>query len=217
MTQGIYEIANLHDGKASSYVGSSVDVKKRWAEHVRALRRGEHVNSHLQHAWSKYGEGGFSFCVLERVADRANLLAREQYFLDRAFEVGDTYNIVNVACCPPSARGRVVSEETRRKIGEANKGRVPWSKGKKLGPMSEEHKRKLSEALKGYRHTEEAKRKLIVPHVRPYPAFRHRDTSEVIPAGVNLSAMCRERGLNRSRMSDVKLGARPHHKGWALL
>lgn len=37
------------------------------------------------------------------------------------------------------------SEETRRKISEANKGKSSWSKGKKF---SEEHCRKISEALK---------------------------------------------------------------------
>ena len=38
------------------------------------------------------------------------------------------------------------SEETKRKISEAGKGRVAWNKGKKL---SKEHKRKMSEAHKG--------------------------------------------------------------------
>lgn len=46
------------------------------------------------------------------------------------------------------------SEETRKKMSEAlkgkskGKGKIPWNKGKKLGPMTEEHKRKISEANK---------------------------------------------------------------------
>ena len=43
-------------------------------------------------------------------------------------------------------RGRKHSEEARRKISEAGKGRVPWNKGKTL---SEETRRKISEAGKG--------------------------------------------------------------------
>lgn len=42
-------------------------------------------------------------------------------------------------------KGKKHSDETKRKISEALKGKPTWSKGKKL---SEEHKRKLSEAHK---------------------------------------------------------------------
>jgi hypothetical protein len=53
-------------------------------------------------------------------------------------------------------RGKILSEETKRKISETSKGRT----------HSEEHKRKLSEAKKGnknflgHKHSEEAKRKM---------------------------------------------------------
>lgn len=56
-------------------------------------------------------------------------------------------------------KGRVVSEETRRKLSEANKGR----------PLSEEHRKKLSEAKKGKpsskgmlgkHHSDETRRKM---------------------------------------------------------
>mgnify|MGYP001603938722 CR=1 FL=1 len=44
------------------------------------------------------------------------------------------------------------SDEHRRKIGEASKGRPSWRKGKKLKPRSEETRRKMSEAQKGRKH-----------------------------------------------------------------
>ena len=47
----------------------------------------------------------------------------------------------------------VVSEETRRKLSIARKGR-------KLGPKSEETKRKISESKKGTKMSEEAKKKM---------------------------------------------------------
>jgi len=210
---GIYEICNLCDGKATAYVGGSVDIGERWKQHVRALRRGDHENSHLQRAWNKYSEGAFSFCVLERVKDKASLLMREQYFLDRAFEVGDPYNIAR--CAEASSRGLTFTQEHRRKISEAARRRPP---------VSEETRRKIGaaskgrpSARKGKRHSGEARRKNREAHARPYPAFVHRETGEVIPAGRNLKAMCQQRGLDQSNMCAVKNGKKKSCKGWELL
>lgn len=241
---GIYEITNLGDGKTTSYVGSSVDIGKRWSEHVWALRNERHYNSHLQAAWDKYGEGAFSFCVLEQVADTENLLEREQYFLDRAFEVGDTYNIATDATAP--MLGRTPSEETRRKIGKANAGNQPRLgcrlmedtkrriskslKGRELSEetkqkigeslrgrkLSEKHKRKIGEAYKRWARSEGAWQKMSRARAKLYPAFIHQGTGEVILGGKNLAQLCRERGLDKSAMCAVKKGRRLSHQGWAL-
>lgn len=79
--------------------------------------------------------------------------------------------------------GKFVSDETRRRISEANRHRIskPHSEetrrrisesktGKKRNTFSEEHKRKISESMKGknkgnkphlgHKHSEEAKRKI---------------------------------------------------------
>lgn len=66
-------------------------------------------------------------------------------------------------------KGQKLSEETKRKISESKKGKIPKfipsNKGKKF---SEEHKRKMSEANKGIgigrKHSEEAKRKMSIAH-----------------------------------------------------
>lgn len=46
-------------------------------------------------------------------------------------------------------KGKKRTEEHKRKMSEAKKGKTPWNKGKKIGPQSEESKRKKSNALKG--------------------------------------------------------------------
>lgn len=72
--------------------------------------------------------------------------------------------------------------------------------------FSTEHRRKMSEAAMGNEN-----------RAKPYPAFVHRVTREVIPAGVNLARMCRERGLTRQGMVGVLHGLYEHHKGWMVL
>lgn len=55
-------------------------------------------------------------------------------------------------------KGVVLSEETKQKISEQNKGRkIPYIKRQEF---SEEHRKKLGEAGKGRSHSEESKRKI---------------------------------------------------------
>ena len=150
MTQGIYEIVNWEDGKASTYIGSSVNIEHRWVKHRSQLRRGVHNNIYLQRAWNKYGGDAFVFSVLEEV-ETDMLLIMEQEYLDDYFDRGHCYNIAIDAIAP--MRGYKHTRETKRKMSEVHKG-------KKLPPFTEEHKRKLSEAAKGRKHTEETKRKM---------------------------------------------------------
>jgi len=63
LNSGVYQIINLVNGKC--YIGSSVNIKKRWAEHIANLQRGTHHCQHLQRAWNKYGESNFDFEMIE--------------------------------------------------------------------------------------------------------------------------------------------------------
>ena len=76
---GIYKISNLLDGKC--YYGSSSNISKRFAQHLKTLRRGTHHNIHLQRAWIKYGEDAFAFEIVEE-CDMDVLLEIEQKYLD---------------------------------------------------------------------------------------------------------------------------------------
>lgn len=288
---GIYEICNLYNGKATAYVGSSADVGARWRQHRFDLRGSTHHNKHLQRAWVKYGSAAFEWYIIEEVYDEAELLEREQYWLDRFLENPDAcYNMAHRAESPmrgykhsketrrkmsEGQKGKKLTEETKKKMSEANKGKKlteehrrnisESKKGNQYGlghrvseearqkiseakqghsvgkgtPKSPEHRRKISEGLRGnsnalghkrseetkrkigeshrgLHHTEEAKRRMGAANARPYPAFIHQETGEIIPAGMNLCKLCRERGLHRGRMYDVVYGQRNHHKGWTL-
>ena len=60
---GIYKITNLINKKY--YIGSSLDIKRRWKEHRRNLIKNKHNNIHLQKSWNKYGENSFLFEIIE--------------------------------------------------------------------------------------------------------------------------------------------------------
>lgn len=215
---GIYEICNLHDGKATAYVGSSVNIEQRWQGHRWQLDGGKHYNIHLQNAWDKYGEAAFEWDVIEEVEDEARLLEREQYWLDRFLESPATCYNVAITAGP----GGSLSEEHKRNIGKAMKGKSPWNKGK-TDVYSEEHKRMLREVNLGNQNslgrkmTDENKRKLKAASVKPYPAFVHQETGEIIPAGSNLCGLCRTQGLSQAHMWRVMRGQCKQHKGWELL
>lgn len=75
----VYKITCTANGRI--YVGSSIDVQKRWKEHVRDLEKNRHRARHLHRAWVKYGPRFFVFEVLEHT-DRHALISTEQGYLD---------------------------------------------------------------------------------------------------------------------------------------
>jgi len=80
MKSGIYQIKNLKNNKI--YIGSSVDIRNRWRNHLFWLRNNRHYNSHLQRSFNKYGEKYFEFKVLELVIKK-NLIKHEQFYLNK--------------------------------------------------------------------------------------------------------------------------------------
>ena len=109
---GIYKIVNTVNNKY--YIGSTEEsFVKRWYNHINALRRGTHKNSHLQNAWNKYKEISFSFEILE-ICDASNCLSREQIYLNKA-NSEQLYNI------NPLATGPNKTEESKLKRAKSLK------------------------------------------------------------------------------------------------
>lgn len=141
---GIYKILNTINGKF--YIGSTTNLRKRLYEHYRELNLRTHTNKHLQAAWIKYGKEGFKFQILETIKDTSNFTNKdlrqlETDYIQKTQCYKDTigYNIIaggigtlNTPC----------SEEKKKKISEANKGKETWNKGI---AMSEEQKTLLKE------------------------------------------------------------------------
>lgn len=224
---GVYAIT--HES-GTAYIGSTVGLKRRLSQHRSDLRGDRHRNLHLQAAWNKYGESCFEFGVLEYLDDLDELHLAEQWWMDiYRIEGKELYNFGLAARNP--MLGRPVSKETRRRISEALKGKPKSEEHcRKMSEVrmgkcpSKETRRKMSEALKGRapwitgrKHTDETKRRMSETRGRSYPSFINRYTGEKIPAGINLQAMCLERGLDEEHMCAVKNGRRRSHQGWVLL
>lgn len=180
MTCGIYKI--VYNDKLA-YVGSSVNIERRWRQHRDTLKRGVHSNFLLQRAWDKYGVDAFKFYIIEECF-KESLCEREQFHIDNdkpLFNLSDANGRhEHTEETKAKMRGRIVSKETREKLSKALKGResgrkgvktgvipktafkkgeIPWNKGKKLPPSWN----------KGKNLTEEHKRKLSESHKNRIP------------------------------------------------
>jgi hypothetical protein len=110
--QGIYKIT-IGD---KYYYGQAANLAKRRTTHLWALKNNIHHNPYMQNCFNKYMD--FSFEIIEEIEDTSLVDAREQYYIDLHF---DEVNCMNLARhSDVSGRGRIVSEETKAKIGAAN-------------------------------------------------------------------------------------------------
>lgn len=152
-SHGIYVILNSSNNHF--YVGSTVNLRQRWRQHLWSLDNNRHHNPHIQNAWNKYTGSSFVFLVVEIIGSPSNILNREQAWIDElgASERKDCYNFCKIA---GSHLGRKRSELTKQRLSEANRGKIhkPEAKEKmriaKLGrKLTEEHKMKVAERSKG--------------------------------------------------------------------
>lgn len=134
----IYKITNLVNGKV--YIGQTIqNPKRRWRLH-------EYSNScrALKAAIDKYGKNNFQFSIISRADNIEQLNYREAYYIQLFKSLSPKgYNLRY------GGENSKLSEETKLRISAANKGQVPWCKGKKIGPLSEETKQKISKSKRG--------------------------------------------------------------------
>ncbi|MFA5135477.1 MAG: GIY-YIG nuclease family protein [Patescibacteria group bacterium] len=165
LLSGVYKIQNTVNGK--QYIGSSVNIRERWQDHERNLRAGTHANARLQHAWNKYGADAFIFSIIELVSPTKDaLIAREQAWIDlhntahrdvgynisptAGSSLGTKFSAETCARMSKAQKGKVLTEEHKRKIGAAAKGRK----------ASDETKIKIGNGSRGRKHTEECKARI---------------------------------------------------------
>lgn len=233
MKGGIYKIINVLNNKF--YVGSAVDFKRRKRIHWWKLRRGDHINKHLQAAWNKYGEKGFTFVIVEEFPDGADLLAAENVWLKEHVGKDYCYNVATDATAPTlgwygeknpmwgrrfnhteSAITKIRKASTGRKHDLATKKRIrAYLIGK---PRPAEVRAKIAVAVSGERNPNYGKPRdasFIEKVSRRVVVIKPDGTAQVYPS---ITVLREELGLkpstvNRALKSGLPLTRGPL-KGW---
>lgn len=148
-TCGVYSIT-CTDGRR--YIGSGVDLVNRWAVHRYALNKRIHHSAALQAAWLALGHDAFCFELLQQTTPKKLLIVEQKYLdLYRPFDPSIGFNTSPTAGKP---KGIKATAETRAKMSIAHKGRK----------FTEDHRRKIAEALRGRRPSDQCITASIARH-----------------------------------------------------
>ena len=127
MSIGIYGIKNKIN--EFFYIGQSTNLEVRKRRHKIRLRNNYHENIFLQRSWNKYGAENFEFMTLE-ICNKENLNELEKKYIEKYNSLyPNGYNLRT-----GGDRNWTYSEETKRKIGDGNRGKI----------ISEETRKKIS-------------------------------------------------------------------------
>ena len=154
--------------------------------------RGQRV---FDRAIQKYGWDAFRHEILFSGLTKEDAEAKE-IALIKQYNSTDRkcgYNVENGGCC-----GEKHSEETRRKISAANRGRSPWAKGVHF---TEEHKNRLRESNL---HKQKGSKAVL----------RLDDTGTVLCEYESIRDAERQTGINRRSISFCLNGINKHAGGF---
>jgi group I intron endonuclease len=155
------------------YVGQTKNINKRKSQHKAKILNKEYRHP-LYDSIRKNGLDNFNFLELEQIED-IDADSAERFWIQffRSWDRNFGYNIELGGC-----KNKTVSEETRKKISKANKGRCHNSKEhmdrlhketskRRLGThLSTETKNKISKARKGSKHSDNSRRKMSETRIK---------------------------------------------------
>lgn len=100
---GIYLISTPNGSK---YVGSSIDIHRRWKEHRSQLNQNMHHSKSLQSAWKKHG-GNLKYEIIFE-CEAKDFNEKEQFFIDELDANLNTYKFVANMWCNQEFRDRMI-------------------------------------------------------------------------------------------------------------
>jgi group I intron endonuclease len=165
------------------YIGQTTqNLNKRIKQHFRDCYRRK---TYFYSALLLYKAEDFLWEEIDQASSKEELNQKEIYWITK-YKANDRslgYNTHEGGCggaqtnpevllaMSIATKGKILSEEIKKKISIANKGkrigkenpmygRAGWNKGLKTGPLSAEHKRKVGKAHRGIKKSEECKEKI---------------------------------------------------------
>lgn len=206
------------------YVGISSDIKKRWSNNGRYYCT---YDSIFKNAIVKYGWDNIKHEIILEKVSKSEANYAEKYLIKWYKLHNISYNITDGG---EGTSGRILSEETKRKISDAHKGMTLSEETKakiKIAHTTEDNLKSSRESIKharsiwtGSHHTEETKLKLSEKAkgrdmTRAQSVYReaHRKKSVpilVIKDGIIIGEYeliadaCRDLGLNQSNAYRAK-------------
>jgi group I intron endonuclease len=155
---GIYKITSP-SGKV--YIGQSWDIEKRFKQYIGLYNCKKQTR--LYNSFMKYKVNTHQFNVIEEC--ETNLLNERERYWQEYYNVLSNKGL-NCLLVKTDILPRIVSEETKRKIGEKSKGRIhsEETKQKRIKSMtglkrSPEFCKKMSDLSKGRKASEKTKEK----------------------------------------------------------
>lgn len=201
---GVYRIVDHKSGRF--YIGSSVQVARRWRQHRDRLTRGTHPNPMLQNIWAS-GRDRLRIETLRQCGPtKAEILAAEQAELDAA-GVGVNPLCMNVLAVAGSHLGRKRSESTRMAMAVASAGKKHTDESKakmraaKVGrKLSEDHKRKVGDASRGKKLPPRPYPRPPRPELRAFSDDQVRAIRAAKAAGASYTQIEAQHGISRGAL-----------------
>lgn len=216
----IYKITNIINKKI--YIGQTIkSIEERWKKHTwLSTKRNSKMAITL--AIIKYGEENFIIEKIDEASTIEELNEKEIFYIEEyKSKYPNGYNIGN------GGLNRNHSIETRKKIGEANKGKVGYYKGLKL---SDNHRKNLSISHTGYNMKEETKIKLSIinklkkidPKVREAASIKNSkiyllEKDNILYVITNMKKFAIRNGHDKSNLCELASGKKLVYKGFKLL
>lgn len=158
---GIYAIKNKINNKM--YVGSALNIERRWKRHKTELKNLKHANKYLEKSFVKYGSDSFEFLILE-FCTKEKIIEREIYYLNKfnSLDRSFGYNL-SIPVIHPSVKS---SSEYSSILSKVKKGITPTN----FKEMQKERWKEVEVYIDG-----------VLSHT--FPSLRETERSLNIPRG----------------------------------
>lgn len=158
----IYCIKNTINNK--EYIGLTTrTLEQRWKQHIYESNKKDswEWNTPLGNAIKKYGKNAFEIFVLEECSSETEMKQKEIQLIKERKSLASE-NGYNLSFGGDGRMGYKLSEETKRKIGEGNKGKTYTAESlEKMSVAAKKRSVGKPSPMDGKKHTEESKQKIV--------------------------------------------------------